>query len=395
MSDDCAPPPGDPFDKRPPLKRIAEVLGISKMTVSRALREGTSVGEELRARVHEVARQIGYQPDSRISQVMSAIRKSQTPVYRETLALIGTHRRTDKDVSHYFFDGIFAGASRRAQQLGFRLDDFRTTDQTISGRALSRILHTRGIRGVLIAPPNPERAHPHVWLDWKKFCCVLIGRSFANTGIPRVQPDHYLSCVLAMRRLRRLRYRRIALVLSHSMDERTVRMARAAFLSFHPLGLHECEKLIFTSDDPRSETACEMAGGDAARRRRRQFRGSFPAAGPPGDEAGRADRHGRAEPDAESRARGRHRPAVVADRRARGRPALAAAAAASLRAGVHRAGNQRARCLDRRPVDSADATARRPGQAQTRPARWRATDEIPGAPEVAGSFSLSSRSSFL
>ena len=250
MNADSSSPIGDPLDKRPPLKRIAEMLGISKMTVSRALREGTSVGDEMRARVIEIARQIGYQPDSRISQVMSAIRKSRTPVYRETLALIGTHRRQGNATANHFFDGIYAGASQRAQQLGFKLDDFHTTDQALSGRALSRILHTRGIRGVLIAPPDPERAHPHVWLDWKNFSCVLIGRSFANTGIPRVQPDHYLSCVLAMRRLRRLRYRRIGLILSRSMDERTVRMARSAFQSFHPLNLMECEKLIFTSDEP-------------------------------------------------------------------------------------------------------------------------------------------------
>ena len=240
----------DPTNKRPPLKRIADLLGVSKMTVSRALREGTSVDEKLRAKIQETARQIGYQPDSRISQVMSAIRKSQTPVYRETLALVWTHRRHEKEGPNFFYEEIFAGANHRALQLGYKLDEHRLTDQSMSGRVLSRILHTRGIRGVLIAPPNSERTHPHVWLDWKKFCCVLIGRSFANANIPRVQPDHYLACVLAIRRLKRLRYRRIGLVLSRSMDERTVRLVRSAFLSFHPLEIKEAGRLIFTSDLP-------------------------------------------------------------------------------------------------------------------------------------------------
>ena len=238
------------MDKRPPLKHIADLLGVSKMTVSRALREGTSVDPELRAKIREIAREIGYQADSRISQVMSSIRRSQIPRYRETLAIVWTHRRSERDASNYFFEEILSGANERAQQLGYKLEEHVMAGQAMNGRTLSRILHSRGIRGVLIAPPGSERTHPHIWLDWKKFCSVLIGCSFANARIGRVQPDHYLACVLAIRRLKRLRYRRMALVLSHSMDERTARLVRSAFLSFHPLGLKESEKLIYTSDRP-------------------------------------------------------------------------------------------------------------------------------------------------
>lgn len=235
-------------DKRPPLKQIAEILGVSKMTVSRALREGTSVDTRLRAKIQATARKIGYQPDMRISQVMSAIRKSKFPHYRETLALVWTHQRSERAGSNCFFEEILSGASLQAQQLGYKVDEFRMTDQAMSGHALSRILHTRGIRGVLIAPPGSERAYPHIWLDWQKFCCVLIGRSFVNAGLARVQPDHYFACVLAIRRLKRLRYQRIGLVLSRSFDEQTGHLVRSAFRSFHPLGPKEAEKLIFTSD---------------------------------------------------------------------------------------------------------------------------------------------------
>jgi len=107
-----------PMDKRPPLKQIADRLGISKMTVSRALRPGTSVDGELRVKIQEIAQQIGYQPDTRISQVMSAIRKSQTPVYRETLALVWTHRRNENESSNFFYKEVLAGANLRAEQLG-------------------------------------------------------------------------------------------------------------------------------------------------------------------------------------------------------------------------------------------------------------------------------------
>jgi DNA-binding LacI/PurR family transcriptional regulator len=237
-------------EKRPPLRQIADMLGVSKMTVSRALREGTSVDAELRAKIQKTAREIGYQADTRISQVMSAIRKSKFPQYRETLALIWTHKKAERDTS--FHDEILSGARLQAEQLGYKLDEFRMSDQAMSGRALSHILDARGIRGALIAPPGHERSHPHIWLDWKKISAVMIGRSFANHGIARVQPDHHYACMLAVRRLKRLRYRRIGLVLSRAFDEKTAHIVRSSFMGYHPLGFQQADKLVFIHEQPDS-----------------------------------------------------------------------------------------------------------------------------------------------
>jgi LacI family transcriptional regulator len=244
-------PDSTPAEKRPPLRQIAEMLGVSKMTVSRALREGTSVDAALRARIQLTARKIGYQPDTRISQVMSAIRKSKFPQYHETLALIWTHKRPNKDTS--FHEEILSGARLQAEQLGYKLDEFRLTDQAMSGRALSHILYSRGIRGALIAPPDDERSYPHIWLDWKKISAVLIGRSFVNRGLARVQPDHHFACALAVRRLKRLGYRRIGLVISRSFDDKTGRLVSSAFTGYHPLGYKESAKLVFIHETPDSK----------------------------------------------------------------------------------------------------------------------------------------------
>jgi DNA-binding LacI/PurR family transcriptional regulator len=233
------------MNQRPHLQQIADLLGVSKMTVSRALREGTSVEAELRARIRETAARLRYQPDSRISRLMSEVRKSRESIYRETLGFVWTHQSV-KNAKAYFQEG-FEAARIRAEQLGFKLDEFHVKDESLTGRALSRILHSRGIRGALIAPPGDQRSYPHAWLEWKRFCCVLIGRSMANTGLARVQHDHYAGTVLALRNLRRLHYKKIGLVLAHAMDERSSRLVRAAFLSFHPASLKETEKLIYTS----------------------------------------------------------------------------------------------------------------------------------------------------
>jgi DNA-binding LacI/PurR family transcriptional regulator len=234
------------MNQRPHLQQIADLLGVSKMTVSRALREGTSVASEFRAKICETAARLRYQPDSRISRLMSAVRKPRESPYRETLAFIWTHQSA-KNVKS-FFDVGFEAARLRANALGFKLDEFRLKDESLTGRALSRMIHSRGLRGALIAPPADQRSHPRAWLEWRRFCCVLLGRCMANSGLARVQHDHFSGTVLALRNLRRLHYKRIGLILAQAMDERSSRLIRAGFLSFHPASLKETEMLIATSN---------------------------------------------------------------------------------------------------------------------------------------------------
>lgn len=241
------------MEKRSPLNTIAELLNVSKMTVSRALREGTSVTPELRAKVREAADRLGYQPDSRISQVMRAVRSAESAGYRETLAFIWAGRSTKRE-DRALFDEEYEGARRRAQQLGYKLEEFRLAGESPNGSALSKILRSHGIRGVLIAPRGRGRAHPHLRLDWKAFSCVLLGQSLANAGLARVQHDYDADCALTLRRLKRMNYKRIGLVMSRSMDERSSRVIRSAFVSSHSLSFPEAENLAFLADrhDPKA-----------------------------------------------------------------------------------------------------------------------------------------------
>jgi LacI family transcriptional regulator len=53
----------DPARKRPTLRTISELTGLSPSTVSLSLRGGTAIKEETRRRVAEAAAQVGYVPD--------------------------------------------------------------------------------------------------------------------------------------------------------------------------------------------------------------------------------------------------------------------------------------------------------------------------------------------
>lgn len=49
--------------RRTSLKEMAEQLGVSIATVSRALRNSHEVGEEMRTRVQELAKKLNYRPN--------------------------------------------------------------------------------------------------------------------------------------------------------------------------------------------------------------------------------------------------------------------------------------------------------------------------------------------
>jgi DNA-binding LacI/PurR family transcriptional regulator len=96
---------------------------------------------------------------------------------------------------------------------------------------ISRILWSRGIRGVLLAP-NYSRPDPSFHLDWNRFCTVLLGSSLVNTGLTRVSRDYYLDTTLALDQLRRHGCRRPGVVLEANFYERSGRRCIAALLAF-------------------------------------------------------------------------------------------------------------------------------------------------------------------
>jgi DNA-binding LacI/PurR family transcriptional regulator len=80
---------------RPTLADIAAQLGISKMSVSRALRGERQVSEELRARVQQMADSVGYRPDPEIAKLMTHMRRSKQVASPTTLAFVWAEREAE------------------------------------------------------------------------------------------------------------------------------------------------------------------------------------------------------------------------------------------------------------------------------------------------------------
>ncbi|MGB8352302.1 MAG: LacI family DNA-binding transcriptional regulator [Chthoniobacteraceae bacterium] len=214
----------------PNLSSIAATAGVSRMTVSRALRNVRGVDPATRLRILAAAEKLGYRPNPLVSAFMSFVRTSRVQTDAGVLAYLTDGRTRDEWRSHGY-TRFFNGATERAESRGYRLEEFWLREQGLTTRRLSEILYARGIRGVVIGPMTS--AHAHLNLDWEKFSTGAIGYSLLKPILSRASNDQYSSMLLALRELRRLGYERIGMMIPHVHDARVHYHWSSAFLLHH------------------------------------------------------------------------------------------------------------------------------------------------------------------
>lgn len=189
--------------RKPTLTLIARKCGVSKMTVSRALRNETSVSPATRDFIFRVAEKVGFQPSRRYRRI-----KGRTPV--RSYCVLFQPKYSSKDA---FFGGIILSI----QQQLFARDCSCSFGVIKDGYAdflkLNRILRARDAQGILIVGDIP----PHQ--------ASLLQTNFLNLvfidypGGPGVSNPYNAVCVdnvygghLALSHLLRIGRKRILLI---------------------------------------------------------------------------------------------------------------------------------------------------------------------------------------
>ncbi len=219
------------------MQKIAEAGGVSRMTVSLAMRNSPKVSGETRARIRALAEKMGYRPNPLVSALMAqrSGRKRADSVY--PLALLNCSHRVANFTDAPFYRRLLEGIERRARELGFyaQMFPFISTDAADSKR-LDKILRARGIRGVIVLPlPEGETA-----LDafpWEHYAPATLGHSLLSPEIHRSASDQFRNGWMAMENIRRLGYRRPGLIIPPGTDLRTHFHFPAAYFAFpraHP-----------------------------------------------------------------------------------------------------------------------------------------------------------------
>jgi len=200
------------------IRDIAKKAGVHFTTVSMALHDNPRLRAETREKVQKVAREMGYQPDPMLSALNAYRLAKGTPQYKATIAWINNWP-VQKDLrANIAFNEYYQGAWLRAQELGYKIEEFWLREEGMNADKLNRILHARGIQGLLMPPQPLPKTRPPV--DFSDYSAVTFGYTMQPSVLHVVTNYHFHSINLALDHMYQLGYRRIGVFASKDWDDK-------------------------------------------------------------------------------------------------------------------------------------------------------------------------------
>jgi DNA-binding LacI/PurR family transcriptional regulator len=108
---------------------------------------------------------------------------------------------------------------KRAESLGYLATCFHLLDYEGDLRRLLKVLHYRGIRGVLLLPPLSPVELP-LGLDWTPFSVIAASYAITPLQFHRVVPHQFIDMCRLMRLLEGKGHKRIGAVFDRGFEER-------------------------------------------------------------------------------------------------------------------------------------------------------------------------------
>lgn len=228
-------------------RKLAAIAGVSRSTISLALRNHPSIPEATKTRILKLAKEHGYVPDPLLSTLMNHLRTSRKNREVEKLAYFSfwdtpnDWRKCPKESAY------FAGACEQAAEMGYEIEHFWAKEPGVTNARLSRILYTRGIRGVILGAL--PRHLGHLSLNWNHFSCVAMGLTVVKPAMHRVSHAYHDGMTLTLRTLKHYGYKRIGYVNSTIFDQRVKHGWLEAFLGFqHYIPTKQCVPPLLVSE---------------------------------------------------------------------------------------------------------------------------------------------------
>jgi LacI family transcriptional regulator len=132
--------------RRPTMKDVAALAGVSLSTVSRVV-NGAAVDPDLAERVRHAARLLGYRRDHTASMLRRADRQSAS------IGLVW------EDVSNPFFSAIHRGVEEVARERGVLTFVGSSDEDPVRERMLADAFSARGVDGLVIAPAGGDESY--------------------------------------------------------------------------------------------------------------------------------------------------------------------------------------------------------------------------------------------
>ena len=211
------------------IRHLARLADLSPSAVSLALRDSPKISAATKRRVRMLAEKVGYRADAKVVAMMHHLRKPRAVRQAAAFGVISfyDHPRPWDQSPHQ--ERIFSGMTRRADELGYRLEPIWLREPGMTYRRVRNILATRGIEGLLcFGSPDFNQEFPTELSD----CAVITVGLSIRTPQHRVTSHFYNDTLTALNRVHRLGYRRPGLILGTYEEARSALAHSAAYLGW-------------------------------------------------------------------------------------------------------------------------------------------------------------------
>ena len=186
------------MNKRPKLKDLADELGVSITTISRALNDKSDINLETKRKILDLANQMNYRPN----KLAVSLRKNQSA------NMIGVIVPT---VNHYFFSAVLKGIMNTAHQEGFLVLVGESIHSNTKEKKILDDFIEYGVSGILMAPSRTSSFEDNVIpILHRRIPIVIMDRMYKNYDGNYVLSNDFQGAYNAVDHLIRNGYRRIA-----------------------------------------------------------------------------------------------------------------------------------------------------------------------------------------
>ena len=239
-----------PLHRRPTLRDVARVAGVSQSTTSRALRNQGYVAADVKERVRKAAAKLEYVPDVLARHLRQQVSHS-----------IGV---LVSDLRNSFYADLAAGASRAARRAGYTvmLIDDRLLDEEEA--EASEVFASMRVAGVVLTPLSAQVSE---YLLHRNIPVVEVDRQFAEETCDAVVVDNRVAAGKLTEHLIDLGHRRIALLVDETCWTTGRERLRGYELALAGAGLSLYPQLVVSAGwdvDAARRAAVALLGGDSA-----------------------------------------------------------------------------------------------------------------------------------
>src|SRR6476661_3177838 len=170
------------------LKQLAEQLGLSVATISRALHDSYEINVETKKKIKQLAQELNYQPNP----FASSLRQHKS----KTIALI------IPDISNHFFSLVIKGVERIASDKNYHILIYNTHESYLKEQSITKHLISGRVDGVLISPSLETSNLEHLQeIMNRNIPLILFDRVFDDLETIKIVSNDYESSYQATEHL--------------------------------------------------------------------------------------------------------------------------------------------------------------------------------------------------